>query len=400
MTTHRTYSGKEVRVKHSNIKARARFQLDFPALPTAEMLEIIAHYRKQKGGFASFTIPDAVANAMDFPADFTPAGNEWIYIGKPRVADIPLPGGSPSNCHNVTVDIESVPATSTTILPRFRWRLRALPPVVASAFVDVPASGFTMESLAPVARNSFPALAFPPTTGFTLTGLIPVVVSDPSPFDPLDLAPVGWWDASDPGTVTTSGGEIVSWDDKSGNGFDMGTESDKRPAYETNAINGLNAAKWPPSDNSEYVGAGGTFAFKEVYIVLQYTGGSTFSNFDGIFTTFSNAWYISGGAGGATGLQVLSGTEAYVNENSIDNRVENVFPEIANVCLLRVTSATTRSSTTGVGIGMDRANTPLARGWSGYIGEVIAFADQLDEADRNKVVRYLVDKWDIDTTPG
>jgi hypothetical protein len=48
---------------------------------------------------------------------------------------------------------------------------------------------------------------------------------------------------------------------------------------------------------------------------------------------------------------------------------------------------------------MDRTNTPLARGWSGYIGEVIAFADQLDEADRNKMVRYLVDKWDVDITP-
>jgi hypothetical protein len=398
MTTHRTYSGKEVRVKHSNIKARARFQLDFPALPTAEMLEIIAHYRKQKGGFASFTIPDAVANAMDFPADFTPAGNEWIYIGKPRVADIPLPGGSPSNRHNVTVDIESVPATSTTILPRFRWRLKALPPVVTSAFVDSPASGFTMESLAPVARNSFPALAFPPTTGFTLTGLIPVVVSDPSPFDPLTLSPGAWWDLSDAGTVTTSSGNIRAVTDKSGGGRTLEwVNGFGNIAYATAAVNGLNAAQYVSSNNGATLRnlSAMTFTAQEVYVVLQYSGGSQFTNYDGIFGS-GNAvdFWISGNNVG-TGLQPGGPfNNAFINGGST-NRFSNVFPEIQSPCLLRITAPSPVSTTAGVYFGVDRIYNYFSRSWSGNICELLAFPATLSSGGRSDLETYLMGKWGI-----
>ncbi len=35
---------------------------------------------------------------------------------------------------------------------------------------------------------------------------------------PTRISTVGWWDASDSSTITTSGSEVTQWSDKSGNG--------------------------------------------------------------------------------------------------------------------------------------------------------------------------------------
>ena len=147
-TTHRTYSGKQTRVKHSNIKTGAQVRLFFPALPTADMLEIIAHYRGQFGRFASFPVPDEIFSGMDFPPDFTPVGNLWAYVAKPAVIDIPLPGGAPSNRHDVTVDLRSSPVLPAINVPRFRWRLTSHAPnvqIVSSYFGNWAAQNYGWE---------------------------------------------------------------------------------------------------------------------------------------------------------------------------------------------------------------------------------------------------------------
>ena len=49
-----------------------------------------------------------------------------------------------------------------------------------------------------------------------------------------------WFDASDPGTITQSGGLVSEWRDKSSNAYSViqGTASN-RPTYATNLLNGL-----------------------------------------------------------------------------------------------------------------------------------------------------------------
>ena len=37
-------------------------------------------------------------------------------------------------------------------------------------------------------------------------------------FSPLDLSPAAWFDASDSGSITESGGAVSQWNDKSGVG--------------------------------------------------------------------------------------------------------------------------------------------------------------------------------------
>jgi hypothetical protein len=147
-TTHRTYNGKQTRVKHSNAKTNARVRLFFPALPTVEMLEIVGHHREQLGRFASFPVPDEIFNGMDFPADFTPGGSLWTYVAKPAVIDIPIAGGAPSNRHNVTVELRSSPALPAAHIPRFRWRLTSHPPsvqIVSSYFGSWAAQNYGWE---------------------------------------------------------------------------------------------------------------------------------------------------------------------------------------------------------------------------------------------------------------
>ena len=214
-------------------------------------------------------------------------------------------------------------------------------------------------------------------------------------FDALSLSPVAWWDGSDSGTIATSGGAITNWDDKSGNGWHLSQAiPSQRPVYATAAINGLSAAQWPTGDNDDtMITVAETFEFKEVYAVVQYDG-TSFSNYDGILGARDDSWYISGNASG-TGMQVLSGTTIYLNAENTTNRSGNVFTEISSPCLLRVTSAITRSTTAGAAIGMDRYYTFLYRGWSGYIAEMLVFATQLSTDDREDVETYLMDKWGI-----
>jgi len=70
-------------------------------------------------------------------------------------------------------------------------------------------------------------------------------------FNPLDVSPVGWWDATDSDTITDSGGNVSQWDDKSGNNYDVtqGSGSDQ-PITGTRNINGLNILDFPQKELS------------------------------------------------------------------------------------------------------------------------------------------------------
>ena len=220
--------------------------------------------------------------------------------------------------------------------------------------------------------------------------------SAPAMIDPLTLSPVAWWDASDAGTITESGGAITDWEDKSGNGWHLSqATSSKRPTYETAIINGLNAAMWPIGNNDDHMStAAGTFHIRELYAVLQY-GESAFTNYDGILGSRNSDWWISGDAGPGPGMQAGTFDAAYINGDNGTNRFSNVFPEIESPCLLRVVAPSLRSTTAGVNIGMDRDLDSLNRGWSGYICEMLVFSTLLSSGDRASLGATLMDKWGI-----
>jgi hypothetical protein len=144
-TPHSTYSGSQVRVRHLNAVMGARLRLFFPALTTSEMLEIKAHYAGQRGGFVSFDIPDELLSGADAPASFTPAGQKWKYTARPQVKDISVDGDSPSNFHDVTVELASTPEKPVIYVPRVVYRLTALAPEVVGLISSVDVPGLTYE---------------------------------------------------------------------------------------------------------------------------------------------------------------------------------------------------------------------------------------------------------------
>lgn len=122
-TAHPVYAGGEARVRHSNTVLGVRLRLFFKAITTTELLAVIAHYNGQRGRFLPFAVPDELLNGVSTPADFTPAGHQWRYAARPTVRDIPIQGETPTNRHDLTVELETVPPENT-IAAGARLRVR------------------------------------------------------------------------------------------------------------------------------------------------------------------------------------------------------------------------------------------------------------------------------------
>jgi hypothetical protein len=121
-TRHGVYSGREVRVRHSNTSVGNRLRLAFGMVSTAEMLSVRDHYAGQLGGVLAFEIPDDLLAGVNTPADFTPAGHRWLYVGSPLVTDVPLDQSTPTLRHMLEVELQSLPAEGT-IAPGGRLRV-------------------------------------------------------------------------------------------------------------------------------------------------------------------------------------------------------------------------------------------------------------------------------------
>jgi hypothetical protein len=121
-TAHGVYDGSEVRVRHSSAVLGVRLRLFFPALTTADLLLVVAHYNGQRGRFLPFAVPNDLISGTDTPADFTPVGYQWRYAAKPTAEDISVVGGT--NRHNLTIELETVPPENS-ITPGARLRARS-----------------------------------------------------------------------------------------------------------------------------------------------------------------------------------------------------------------------------------------------------------------------------------
>ena len=64
-------------------------------------------------------------------------------------------------------------------------------------------------------------------------------------FSPSDLAPAGWWDASDTGTLTSDANGVATWNDKSTNAKNLGRWFTYGPNSGVATQNGLNVFKYP-----------------------------------------------------------------------------------------------------------------------------------------------------------
>jgi PKD repeat protein len=77
-----------------------------------------------------------------------------------------------------------------------------------------------------------------------------VIVTEPGPFDPSDVADLLMWLKADAITGLNDGDPVSTWPDASGNGKDATqSKASKRPKYRTNEVNGLPALEFDASDD-------------------------------------------------------------------------------------------------------------------------------------------------------
>jgi len=128
------------------------------------------------------------------------------------------------------------------------------------------------------------------------------------------------------------------------------------------------------------------------FIVTQFTGGSSFTRYSGIFTG-SNETGTSGGLGviadRVSGEDLLYGgwwDSIYLN--GVSGRT-GVFPEITNGTVISFW-ANNDIGVNGYTVGNDRARN--YRSWEGYIAEVISVSAELTTDERQKIEGYLAHK--------
>lgn len=114
-TAHPLLSGSEIRVRHSNTVLGVRLRLTFIAVSSSDVVAVRNHYNSRRGGFLPFAIPDDILSGVDTPADFTPVGHKWKYASRPRIADVPIAGSTPTNRHDLIVELETVPPENTIV---------------------------------------------------------------------------------------------------------------------------------------------------------------------------------------------------------------------------------------------------------------------------------------------
>ena len=214
----------------------------------------------------------------------------------------------------------------------------------------------------------------------------------------------GWWDASDTNTVTTSGSEVTSVTDKSGNGYTLaplGTNT-TGPSYGTRTQNGLNVFEF--TETNLNVLENNSFAWNQASNALGFAAiyrldddgvddqdfllsGTESSSRIGIRRLTSGAWQIlcSGGS--------LSTSSTTVGVEPVTQIMVARFN--ASTSRIRINGTLEASGTIGnVSFSSLNINGNYLeqQGLAGFIGEIVFFSDL---TETSKIEGYLAHKWGL-----
>ncbi len=210
-----------------------------------------------------------------------------------------------------------------------------------------------------------------------------------------------WYDAADQSTVTSSAGKVSSWADKGPNGYNLTqSTSSYQPSYQTTGWNSGTKPylDWGNVSNAKSLVNTTSMNVREIFVVAQFDGGSTFGNFEGlvapsnasiiIFTGVysGTSWYPSG---------TVFGTNFFLNGETAAGAPP--MPGLASPGLVHGRTSTL-TTIPGFTVGMDRDYNTLNRGWRGKIAEVIGYTSALTVSERQKIEGYLAWKWGIQSS--
>jgi len=229
-------------------------------------------------------------------------------------------------------------------------------------------------------------------------------------FSPRQIAGCShWFDATDSSTITLSSGSLTQWNDKSGNGRNLTAVSGFANATVSSAYqNGLNVFNF--FGNGLYRTALGNVSYPlEVYIIVALKsltthvdvlgmGDTSTDNFNSL--TFSESaasrWHNGSSFGNRqtistsdeTSLSFLLIQWSIANGNYLLRRNGTQLIQASQ------TYSFNNSATAAFQIGFRHTNIDAAN-FSGYIGEIVVFNNQIGTTDRQNVESYLAQKWGL-----
>lgn len=248
-------------------------------------------------------------------------------------------------------------------------------------------------------------------------------------FAPSDIAGlVGWWDASDTGSITHSSGEVTQWSDLSGGGFHVTNASGTdRPLTGTRTVNGLNAIDFDgTNDLLDYAGSPPWYASggeSTIFIVCEP---------DTVTTTHQVlvGEFRVGSANGEHRLSLLEDRlyfQHFGDSGSRNHDFSRAAPRVGSPGIVRCTvddvgGSNYRVATTldgKIGVATNPAGsvpfspttiTGLVFGariqsgtpglwFNGALCEVIMYNSVLSQGDIDLVEEYLADKWGVTLVP-
>jgi hypothetical protein len=221
------------------------------------------------------------------------------------------------------------------------------------------------------------------------------------PWTPVNSTAIeGWWDASDASTISTSGSEVQSVTDKSGNGYTL-TKGTTGPSYGTRTLNGLDVfeftgANFNVLENTSFAWdqANNALGFAAIYRLDDdglseqdfLISGTNSSTRVGIRRLTDSRWQLLVTGGSITTTSAL-GTEpvtqmmvAKFNAGSSFIRIDGVQDAVGTIGSV----AFSKINISG--------NYLQQQGVEGFIAEMVFFSD-LTETE--KVEGYLAHKWGL-----
>lgn len=238
----------------------------------------------------------------------------------------------------------------------------------------------------------------------------PPALVTPVPFTPIQITGIHtWFDASDVALINTSSGKIISWLDKYNNLIQLSqSTAASQPAYQSNVINGKNAAYFDGIDDSmqanivnalgseitiSYVVQLSNFANKIPFTLnttnysygpdIYFSGGKlAWNTGDSIVNAFSNSAYPSLNA-----PHIITIKNSQIS-NTASLYLDTVFIGTANYRNTIITDF----SAPRIYIGNWVTGSYFM---NGYFAELIIYNKVISETERADMEFYLKNKWGI-----
>jgi hypothetical protein len=246
-----------------------------------------------------------------------------------------------------------------------------------------------------------------------------------SGFSPKDITGLNtWYDASDlttmydattGGSLSSNGGRVARWEDKSGNSNNAlqitGQADTTRPVLTFNAQNGRSALQFSTNESRQLNGGTGIYPY-DVYMIIQTpisasnfdligVGASGSDNFNGFGLNTGNVWNQSS----SLGARSYTTTPAETSSNFLLIRwtatnTTNTYQTWRNGTNIGTANFSwTFPASPIFRIGNRTPNTATTtRAWNGRIGEILIYNNQLTLIDRQLIEGYLCSKWGIQSS--